>query len=313
MEVRRPVILDAARLADELGYEVIGVAEGWGLDSGLLIGEIAASTRQIRIASAIFSVWGRTAGTIAMTAATLHQISEGRFILGLGASTSALVQGFHGIPYERPGRQLRNTLVEVRAILRGEPAPSGLGRKIKLGQPPVPDLPIWVAASGDRTVRMTAELADGWNPIYLRRERCHEWMAELAPIRATAGLPPLTLAAGPWTVADDDPRKARDMAAACNAFYLNAMGEIYPRLVSAQGLAAEVDLIRAANSRPDGPRGVVPEEADSLLTEFSVFGTPDDVHIQLSTWDKSYDILMVGLPPGLPWPTIEATLRAAAP
>src|SRR5262245_27316507 len=119
MEVRRPVILDTARLADELGYEVIGVAEGWGHDSGLLMGEIAASTRQIRIASAIFSVWGRTPATIAMTAATLHQISGGRFILGLGASTSALVQGFHGIPYERPAKRLRDTLVEVRALLRG--------------------------------------------------------------------------------------------------------------------------------------------------------------------------------------------------
>ena len=205
MEVRHNVILDAARLADELGYEVISVAEGWGLDSALVLGEIAASTRRIRISAGIFSIWGRTAATIAMTAATLNEISGGRFILGLGASTSALAQGFHGIPYERPAARLRSTVVEVRALLRGEPSPAGLGRPLKLGQPPVPDLPIWVAASGDRTVRVAAELADGWCPLYVRRDRLRDWMAELAPVRAAAGLGPLTLAAGPFTVADDDP------------------------------------------------------------------------------------------------------------
>ena len=65
--------------------------------------------------------------------------------------------------------------------------------------------------------------------------------------------------------------------------------------------------------RAGGPRGVVPEEAEALLTEFAAFGTPDDVQTQLSTWDKVTDITTVGLPPGLPWPNIEATLRAGAP
>jgi alkanesulfonate monooxygenase SsuD/methylene tetrahydromethanopterin reductase-like flavin-dependent oxidoreductase (luciferase family) len=313
MEVRHGVILDAARLADELGYEVISVAEGWGLDSAVVLAEIAKSTKRIRISAGVFSIWGRTAGSIAMTAATLNEISGGRFILGLGASTSALAQGFHGVPYERPAARLRDYTVGVRALLRGEPAPAGLGRPLKLGQPPVPDLPIWIAASGNRTVRVAAELADGWCPLYLRRDRLRDWMVELAPVRAAAGLGPLTLSAGPFSVADDDPDRARELAAACTARYLTMMGEIYPRVVSAQGLGAEVELVRAANSLPDGPRGVVPDQASALLTEFAAFGTPDDVHTQLSTWDKVTDITAVCLPPGLPWPNIEATLRAGAP
>jgi len=242
-----------------------------------------------------------------MTAATLHEISGGRFILGLGASTSALAQGFHGVPYERPAARLRSTLLSVRALLRGEPSPAGLGRPLKLGHPPVPDLPIWVAASGEKTVQVAAELADGWYPIYLRRDRCREWVAEINQVRAVAGLRPLTLAVGPFSVVDDDPGAARDMAAACTATYLNAMGEIYPRVVSAQGLGAEVELVRAA------PRGVVPDGASALLTEFTAHGTTEDVRTQLSTWDDVADITMVGLPPGMPWPNIEATLRAGAP
>ena len=134
-----------------------------------------------------------------------------------------------------------------------------------------------------------------------------DWMAELAPVRAAAGLGPLTLSAGPFTVVDDDPDRARELAATCTATYLNAMGEIYPRVVSAQGLGTEVELVRAA------PRGTVPEEASALLSEFTAFGTAEDVRAQLSTWDKVTDITSVGLPPGLPWPNIEASLRAGAP
>jgi Luciferase-like monooxygenase len=87
-----------AQLADELGYEVFALAEGWGFDSTLVLAEAALGTRRIVACSGVLSVWGRTPATLAMTAATLHQLSGGRYVLGLGASTRALVEGFHGIP-----------------------------------------------------------------------------------------------------------------------------------------------------------------------------------------------------------------------
>jgi 5,10-methylenetetrahydromethanopterin reductase len=299
MEVRRDVIIGAARLADELGFEVVSVPEGWGHDSSLLLAEIAASTNRIQVASGIFSVWGRTAGTIAMTAATLHRMSGGRFILGLGASTPQLVEGFHGIPYAKPARRLAETTLAVRALLKGEPFPGAVpgARPIKLGQEPIPDLPIWIAASGERTVRIAAELADGWYPIFLSRERCRELGAGAS----------FTVACGPFTVADQDGDAARTAAAACTARYLTAMGEIYPRVVSAQGFATEVELIRQA------PRGTVPEAAGRLLEEFTAAGSPAEARDQLAAWDDVADITLVGLPPGLPWPQIESTLRATAP
>jgi 5,10-methylenetetrahydromethanopterin reductase len=98
METRRDVIVRAAQLADELGYEVFSLAEGWGFDSTLVLAEAALGTRRIVVCSGVLSVWGRTPATLAMTAATLHQLSGGRYVLGLGASTRALVEGFHGIP-----------------------------------------------------------------------------------------------------------------------------------------------------------------------------------------------------------------------
>ena len=102
METRRDVIVRAAVLADELGYESFAVPEGWGLDSTPVLTEIALRTSAIQVVSGILSVWGRTPAMLAMTAATLHQVSEGRFVLGLGASTKALAEGFHDVAFEHP-------------------------------------------------------------------------------------------------------------------------------------------------------------------------------------------------------------------
>ena len=150
METRRDVIVRAAVLADKLGYEIFVVPEGWGLDSTPVLTEIALRTATIRLASGVLSVWGRTPATLAMTAATLHQVSGGRYVLGLGASTKALAEGFHDVAFEHPA-----------------------ARPLRLGQPPAPELPIWVAALGQHTTRVAAELGDGWIPE-IGRASCRE-------------------------------------------------------------------------------------------------------------------------------------------
>ena len=104
METRRDVIVRAARLADELGYEIFAVPEGWGLDSTPVLAEIALRTARIQLVSGVLSVWGRTPATLAMTAATLHQVSDGRYVLGLGASTST-GRGIPRHPVRAPSRQ----------------------------------------------------------------------------------------------------------------------------------------------------------------------------------------------------------------
>ena len=318
METRPDLIVRTAQLADELGYEVFAVPEGWGLDSTLIATEIALRTRRITIVSAILSVWGRTPGTLAMTAATLHRISGGRYILGLGASTKALVEGLHDLPFVRPAAKLRDVTTKVRALLAGDRAPldpASTARPLRLGQPPVPELPIWLAASGDHTVQVAAELADGWFPLFVAPDRLASQRPELNRVRAAAGrwTTPLTVAAGPMTVAADDADAARSLVASCLAWYLCAMGDGYAQLVAEQGYADAVQAIRAANPRPSPAHGIVPGDAQGILDQFTVYGTPDQVRDHLERWDSAADILTIGLPPSLGWPTIEATLRAAAP
>jgi alkanesulfonate monooxygenase SsuD/methylene tetrahydromethanopterin reductase-like flavin-dependent oxidoreductase (luciferase family) len=318
METRREVIVEAAVLADQLGYETFAVPEGWGLDSTPVVTEIALRTTRIQVASAILSVWGRTPATLAMTAATLHQVCGGRYVLGLGASTRALVEGFHDIPFEHPAGKLRDVVTQIRALLAGDPAqlhrvPSG--RPLRLGQPPASEVPIWIAALGHQTTRVAAELGDGWIPALVARDRLASWTKQLNRRREAVAepRPVFTVAAGPITAVDENPDPARDIAAACTAWYLSAMGGVYARFVSSQGYAAQVSAIIAANPRPNPLRATVPPSAQPVLDQLAVYGTGDQVREQLKSWDQAADILTILLPPGMPWPIIEATLLAAAP
>jgi hypothetical protein len=124
---------------------------------------------------------------------------------------------------------------------------------------------------------------------------------------------PFTIAAGPLTVVDDNPDAARDIAAGCTAWYLSAMGEVYARSLSGQGYGAEVQAIVTANPRPSPRRGTIPPGSQVVLDQVAACGTGDEVGEQLQAWDRAADIVTIMLPPGLPWPNIEATLAAAAP
>src|SRR5262249_56918924 len=115
------------------------------------------------------------------------------------------------------------------------------------------------------------------------------------------------------TVVDEDADTARGITAGCIAWYLSAMGEVYARSVSGQGYAAHVEAIIAANPRPSPTRGTVPPGAQVVLDQLAACGTSDQVREQLQPWDRAADIVTIMLPPGMPWPNIEATLQAAAP
>jgi alkanesulfonate monooxygenase SsuD/methylene tetrahydromethanopterin reductase-like flavin-dependent oxidoreductase (luciferase family) len=318
METRREVIVRTAMLADELGYEIFAVPEGWGLDSAPVLTEIALCTERIGLASAVLSVWGRTPATLAMTAATLQQISAGRYLLGLGASTKALAEGFHDTAFEHPAAKLRDVVTKVRTLLAGQPAQLDqvpAARPLRLGQPPAPQTPIWIAALGHHTTRVAAELGDGWIPALVARDHLPAWTARLATARQAAAphARPLTVAAGPITAAADDAAAAGAIAATCIAWYLSAMGQDYARSLASQGYAAQVQAITAANPQPSPRHGIIPPDARILLDQLAAYGTRDQVHEHLQRWDRAADIVTILLPPGMPWPSIEATLRAAAP
>jgi alkanesulfonate monooxygenase SsuD/methylene tetrahydromethanopterin reductase-like flavin-dependent oxidoreductase (luciferase family) len=113
IENRLDILQYVAVRADALGYEGFGLPETWSYDTAVLLSAIAQQTQNIKLTSGIWGVWGRSAATIAMAAATLNMVSHGRFQLGLGASTPQLTEGWHDRPFDKPYTQLRQTVLQV--------------------------------------------------------------------------------------------------------------------------------------------------------------------------------------------------------
>jgi alkanesulfonate monooxygenase SsuD/methylene tetrahydromethanopterin reductase-like flavin-dependent oxidoreductase (luciferase family) len=216
METRRDVIVRTAVLADELGYETFALAEGWGLDSTPVLTEIALRTARIQLLSGVLSVWGRTPATLAMTAATLHQVCGGRYLLGPGRQHQSAGGGVPRHRIRAPSRQTARRRDQGpgaagRAARQLGQAPAA--RPLRLGQPPASEVPIWVAALGDHTTRVAAELGDGWIPALVARDRVPAWAAQLNTLREAAApcTRPLTVATGPITAVDENADAARDI------------------------------------------------------------------------------------------------------
>jgi F420-dependent oxidoreductase-like protein len=178
-----------AELADheKAGAEVVYVPEAYSFDAVSQLGFIAAKTERIQIASGILPIYSRTPSLLAMTAAGLDYVSEGRFTLGIGASGPQVVEGFHGVRYDAPLARTREVIEICRAVWRREPVRhdgqyyqiplpadkgSGLAKPLKLINHPVRErIPIMLAAVGPKNVALAAEVAEAWEPVFFLPER----------------------------------------------------------------------------------------------------------------------------------------------
>src|SRR2546425_500520 len=168
LETRREAIIGLATEGDHLGYDGFFLPETWAYDITVLLAEAAARTARITLGTGILGIWNRSAATVAMAGLTLHAMSGGRFVLGLGASTPQLAEGLHDTPFAPPVPRMRRMVTQIRALLRGERIPLAVtthARALKLNVPPAPTLPIHIAALGDAMTRLAGELADAWMPF----------------------------------------------------------------------------------------------------------------------------------------------------
>jgi F420-dependent oxidoreductase-like protein len=252
---------------EKAGLDTVWVAEVYGFDSPTLMGYLAARTETLEIGSAILNIYSRTPGTLASTAAGLDNVSGGRAILGLGASGPQVVEGWHGMPYDRPLTRTREVVQIVRAMIRREtidyhgkifdlPLPAdqglGLGKPLKmLTRPERPVVPIYIAALGEKNVAGTAEYADGWLPFLYAPERAADiWGEALAKGKAKRpeDLGPLEIAAGGMVAVGDDVKGMLDFARPMFALYIGGMGakgkNFYNELVSRYGFEEEAAKIQ---------------------------------------------------------------------
>ena len=242
---------EAARQVVDLekaGLDVVWVAEAYTFDAISQMGYLAAITDRVQIGSGIVNVFSRTATLLGMTAAGLDFVSDGRCILGLGASGPQVVEGFHGVPYEKPLMRIKETIEVVRRVVRREvidfhgqtidiPLPegegTGLGKPLKLINRPVRNaIPIWWASLMGNAVAATAEVADGWLPIMFIPERYQQvWGDQLKAglARRPADLGRLEVSAGGMVAIGEDlvgdaRTRILDMARPMMALYVGGMG-----------------------------------------------------------------------------------------
>ena len=293
--------------AERLGYDAVWTAECWGSDAFSPLVYLAAHTERIRLGTGIVQMAARTPTATAMHAVTLDHLSDGRLILGLGVSGPQVVEGWYGQPSNRPLARTREYVEVLRRAFRrddhlsfdgefhqhpytGEGS-SGLGKPLKVMTHPLrADIPIFIGAEGPKNVTQTAEIADGWLPLYYSPYRQEVYADHLAS-RPDHFEIALNLAV---TVTKDDSADAISAALlpikAMLGFYIGGMGakgqNYHTKLMARMGFEAEAHRIQDLflEGRRDEAVATVP---DGFADEISLVGTTERIRERLGAFADS--------------------------
>ena len=318
------------REAERLGYHSVWAAEAYGSDVVTMLSWLAARTERINVGAGIMQMPARTPAMTAMTAATLSELSGGRFLLGLGLSGPQVAEGWHGEAYGKPlGKTREYVAIVRRALARDEPVvhdgahfqvpyegddATGLGKPLRLIVHPTHDIPVYLAAIGPRNVALAAEIGDGWLPAFYSPARAGDvWDSHLAAGFAASGEDGK---AGRFDVAvqapvaiTDDPDRARAAVKPMLALYVGGMGargrNFYFDLACRYGYAAHARRVQdlyLAGDRADAVAAV----PDALVDEVSLIGDAARVRDRLDAYREA------GVTTLLASGTDLATLRALA-
>jgi F420-dependent oxidoreductase-like protein len=257
---------------EKAGLDTVWVAEAYSFDAISQIGFLAARTETVEIGTSILNVYSRTPALMAMTAAGCDYVSGGRFNLGIGASGPQVVEGFHGVPYDKPMQRTIEYIEVCRDVWRRE-APleyhgrtvdvplttggTGLGKALKIINHPVrPNIPIWWASLMTRSVEATAQYADGWQPLFFMPEKFREvWGSALDAglAKRDPALAPLQIATGGLVAIDEslvgeEQTKVLDRTRGHLALYVGGMGargkNFYNTITQQYGFEAEAKAVQ---------------------------------------------------------------------
>lgn len=295
---------DAVVEMERAGLDVVWVAEAYSFDAVSQMGYLAARTERVQIGSGILPLYTRTPALLAMTAATLDALSHGRVLLGLGASGPQVIEGFHGVPYDRPLGRTREIIDICRSVWRREPLQhdgiyriplppdqgTGLGKPLKLINHPVrAEIPVWVAALGDKNVALTAELADGWLPHLLVPEQLRAVFGpalDAGAARRDPALGPLQITGGGVLALDEAAfGPAEKLARETFALYIGGMGargrNFYNTVFARQGYPDEAALIQELylTGRKEEAAAALPDE---FVRQATLIGPPGRVRERIA-------------------------------
>ncbi|MGP0109944.1 MAG: LLM class flavin-dependent oxidoreductase [Acidimicrobiales bacterium] len=287
-----PWMVDYVVEAERLGATSVWLPEFWAHDALTPLGALAQATETIRLGTAIVQLGTRTPAMLAMSAMTLQELSDGRFVLGIGTSGPQVMEGWHGVHFSKPVTRTRETIEIIRMVTRGErldyqgevyqlPLPDGEGVSLRSAARPV-EVPIYVASLGPTNLRLTGAFADGWIGNSFLTESAAVFFDEIATGAASTGrsIADLDLTVAASCEFTDDVDEAGRRHAEGYAFTFGAMGSastnFYNRAFERQGFGGavgEVQRLWLAGDR-DAARRAVPTEI-GLRT--NLIGPHDDV------------------------------------
>jgi len=318
----RKAVLRTAQLADDLGYDSIWIPEAWAYEQFQLLAEIAVHTKRLKLATGIANVFSRSAGLLAMSIATLDEISEGRAILGLGTSGKLVIENFHGVAYRKPLTRLKETIGICRALWRGErlqPELSTLfdARHFKLEMTPLrPNVPVYVASLQDKAIReVVGGCADGWVPTFWPYRHFDDGRRLLDEGARAAGRDPSAIEIAPFVaiVPLPDVDAARAMIKPLVSFYIGGMGAYYHALFCRYGFADNANLVRDLYDAGDRKQAAA-AVSDELIDAIAICGPPDQCRERLADWRRhGVGLALMNLPTGAPFELAEMLLQTMAP
>jgi F420-dependent oxidoreductase-like protein len=301
--------VELVREADQLGVYAVWAAEAYGSDAVTPLAWLGALTQNIKLGTAIMQMPGRTPANAAMTAMTLNQLSGGRFLLGLGLSGPQVVEGWHGVSYQRPLTRTREYVDIVRKIFSRKdkltydgalyqipyqgPDATGLGKPLRSTLLPQPDIPIYLAAIGPKNVELTAEIADGWLPIFFSPGRFDEVYGEAIRAGLAKGgktMADLDIAPTVSVVVTDNLSQGYNQLRPMLALYIGGMGakgkNFYNDLAARYGYEEEAAEIQDLylDQRQGEAMMKVPE---ALIDEVALIGPKERIRERLKLWRES--------------------------
>jgi F420-dependent oxidoreductase-like protein len=305
---------ELVRAAEEAGFDAIFAAEAWGSDAFTPLAWWGRETSRVRLGTSIVQMSGRTPTSIAMHVLTLDHLSGGRVVLGMGVSGPQVVEGWYGQPFGKPLARTREVVDIIRKVLAREapvtndgphyPLPYTGANAVGLGKPLKPivhplraDVPIWLGAEGPKNVAQTAEIADGWIPIFYTPGSAamyQPWLDEgFARPGARRTRADFEIAATCHVqVVSGAEEKAAVIAALkpVVALYMGGMGakdqNFHKQVFERMGFAALADEVQRLylDGRKDEATGLIP---DALVDDMHIIGTAPEVRERAAQWEET--------------------------
>ncbi len=301
--------LEKVRIAESLGYELVATGEAWGPSTVPWMTLLAANTERIQIGTSILNVYSRSPGAIAQEFAALETISGGRMVCGLGSSGHRVIEHFHGVPFKKPLRRIREYVEVIDTLIKGERLNYqgelfAMQRGFRLDYDrPRSHVPIYIAAITPKSIRQTGEIADGIFPIHWPKGRFATLRQSLSDASAAAGRAADAVAIAPFTnvyVLDGNDDEKQWQAARQPLFhYVNRMGDFYWNMLASNGFEGEVAESRAAWANDRDLNGAMAAISAAMVREIQVIGRIESVAEQLAERASlGAELQMVPMPAG---------------